>query len=42
MEERFEDLKGKTLVRIEGKVGDSEIVFTTDSGDRYKLFHNQD
>ena len=34
------ELKGKTLAKIEN-AGD-EIIFTTDSGEVYKLFHRQD
>ena len=39
---KFEELKGKTLVKIDGKIGDDEMVFTTDSGSKYKLYHAQD
>ena len=38
---RFEDLKGKTLVSVEQK-RDEEILFVTDSGDEYSLYHQQD
>jgi hypothetical protein len=34
------ELTGKTLTTIEN-TGD-ELVFTTDTGDRYKLYHEQD
>ena len=37
----FSDLIGKTLVKVE-IIENSEIVFTTDSGDAYKMFHDQD
>ena len=42
---KFESLKGNVLVSVEvlkerGNVGD-EIIFTTDTGDRYKLYHEQ-
>lgn len=38
----FEDLKGKVLTEIKGVVGDKEIIFTTNKGEKYKLFHYQD
>jgi hypothetical protein len=38
----FSNLVGKTLTEITGKVGEDEIVFITDSGDKYKLYHYQD
>lgn len=41
----FEDLKGKTLLRIDKLSSDYDgdsIVFTLDNGDRYRLFHYQD
>jgi hypothetical protein len=34
-------LTGKTLVRAERK-GDEEIVFVTDNGEAYKMYHSQD
>ncbi len=39
---RFEDLNGKTLARIEGKINDDEMIFTTVGGEKYKLFYEQD
>lgn len=39
--EKFEDLLGKTLIKIEN-VGDYELVFTLDNGSKYKLWHYQD
>lgn len=36
----FAELKGKTLAKVENN-GD-EVVFITDAGERYKLFHRQD
>lgn len=39
---KVEDLIGKTLVNITGKVGDDALTFTTDSGEKYKMFHCQD
>ena len=41
---KFESLKGKVLVGIEVIDGDEDfdsIFFTTDTGDRYKLYHEQ-
>lgn len=39
---KFETLLGKTLTEISGEVGDDAIVFTTDNGEQFKLFHMQD
>jgi len=41
-EREFKELEGKTLVRVEGGVGDEEMIFVTIEGERYKLYHNQD
>lgn len=41
-EVKFEELKGKTLTNIKGKVGDEIMVFTADNGDKYQMFHSQD
>ena len=38
----FEGLKGKTLKSVTGGVGDDEMVFITDDGEKYKLYHSQD
>lgn len=38
---KFEDLKGKILISIAGKVGDEEITFRAKSGKSYRLYHNQ-
>jgi len=38
----FKDLEGKILLGIEGKVGDEEITFTTNTGERYIMYHEQD
>jgi hypothetical protein len=35
-------LIGKTLKSIKGKVGDSELILTTDDGKKYRMYHNQD
>lgn len=40
MLEKFEDLLGKTLTGIDKEVG--ELVFTLDTGEKYKLYHSQD
>jgi hypothetical protein len=39
---RFEELKGKTLSRVEVTKDNEEVHFTLDSGERYKLYHGQD
>lgn len=38
---KFEDLLGKTLSNVEN-TNSEEIVFTLDSGEKYKLYHKQD
>ncbi len=38
---KLEDLIGKTLTKAE-LVGDAKIIFITDEGKRYKLYHEQD
>ena len=38
----FEILKGKTLITIEGGIGDYEMIFTTIDGKQYSLYHDQD
>ena len=40
--EKFEDLKGKVLSEIIGGVGDEEMVFVTNEGERFKLYYEQD
>jgi hypothetical protein len=35
-------LKGKTLSKVSGTVGDGEITFVTTDGDRYRMYHEQD
>lgn len=39
--DQFSDLIGKTLVRVEN-VNDEEIIFETDEGETFKLYHSQD
>ena len=39
--EKFEDLLGKILSNIENK-DDEELIFTFESGEKYRLYHNQD
>ena len=39
--EKFEDLLGKILSNIENK-DDEELIFTLESGEKYRLYHNQD
>lgn len=41
MYEKFSDLVGKTMKRVEN-VNDEEIVFETVDGESYKLYHDQD
>ena len=41
MMEKFSDLLGRTLSGVE-KPNDAELVFTLDTGEKYKLFHEQD
>lgn len=38
----FNDLLGKTLNSVTGKAGDDEMVFTAESGETYRLHHEQD
>lgn len=37
----FSELVGKTITEITGKIGDKEILFTTDDG-KYKMYNDQD
>ena len=39
---KFEDLKGVVLIGIEGKLGDEEMIFVVDNGDKYKLYYEAD
>lgn len=38
----FAELVGKTLSKVEGRVGDEEIHFETDDGITYMMYHDQD
>jgi len=40
--DQFEDLKGKVLTEIIGKVGDEEMIFTTSDGMKGFLFYDHD
>ena len=39
---KFNELIGTTLTAITGKAGDDEIVFITNEGKTFKLYHYQD
>ena len=39
---KFEELVGKTLVKIEGKLGDENMVFEVDNGDKYQMVYYND
>ncbi len=38
----IEILKGKTLTAVEVNSNNDEILFTTDTGEKYKMYHEQD
>jgi hypothetical protein len=38
----IKELLGKTLKSATGKVGGDEIIFETEDGEKYKLYHRQD
>jgi len=40
--ERFEDLKGLTLTKVDGTKGGESMIFTLENGERYSLYHAQD
>ena len=42
MSANFEDLKGKTLTSIDGKIGDEEMIFETSGGEFFKLYYEHD
>lgn len=39
---KIEEMKGKTLTDISVNKADSEITFTTDTGQKYRMYHSQD
>ena len=41
MDAKFEDLKGKTLTKIENN-NNIELIFYTNDGKKYKMYHDQD
>lgn len=40
--DKFEDLMGKTLLSISGKIGDEEMIFETIDGEKFKLYCDHD
>ena len=42
MDNKFEELNGKTLTKIDGKVGDDRMIFHTDTGEQYELYYSYD
>ena len=42
MKIEFSTLVGKTLVEINGEKGEESIVFKTNNGEEYMLYHDQD
>lgn len=38
----FKDMLGKTLVAVEVTANKEKVLFTLDSGERFKLYHSQD
>ena len=41
MQANIKDLIGKTLIEIE-KINDEELIFHCTSGEKYRMFHDQD
>lgn len=40
---KFENLKGQTIIKIDGAAkGSNEIIFTTAIGERFKMYHEQE
>jgi len=39
---QFEDMKNEIIKEILGGVGSERMTFTTEEGDKYELYHNQD
>ena len=42
MKALFEDLKGKILTKIIGKVGDDEMIFETTDNEKYALYYEHE
>jgi len=42
MTEEFEILKGKTLFRIDGRIGDEQMDFFANDGLQYRLYYDHD
>lgn len=40
--EKFKDLKGKVLVEVIGGIGDEEMVFVTQDGEKCALYYEHD
>ena len=39
---KFEEMKNEILREITGGVGSAEMTLTTEEGDIYRMYHNQD
>ena len=35
-------MRGKTLVGVDGDIGSDAVIFETNSGERFKMYHEQD
>jgi hypothetical protein len=42
MIDKFKDLHGHTIAKIEGGKGDNRLIFTLSNGEQYELYHEQD
>ena len=42
MDNKFEELNGKILAKIDGEVGDDRMIFYTDTGEQYELYYDPD